>query len=140
MYKAGLTEQARAKWQKAMKMLGNLFDIETAEQARPNPKGSTCHLLPRVTKAGLLSDPLPALDSRFCNPTDGQMLASRSRLLQAAPEASCCSAPCNNVKLSSSLHCSLRTSDCHTYSREQRQCQLFSNTASNTAHERAPKP
>ena len=34
VYKAGLTEQARAKWQKAMKMLGNMFDIETPEQAR----------------------------------------------------------------------------------------------------------
>ena len=137
MYKAGLTEQARAKWQKAMKMLGNLFDIETAEQARPNPKGSNGHLLPRVTKAGLLSDPLPALDSRFCNPTDGRMLASRSRLLQAAPEAGCCStAPCNNVKLSSSLHCSLHILKCHTYNCEQRRCQLFFDTA----YERAPKP
>ena len=38
VYKVGLTEQARAKWQKAMKMLGNLFDIETAEQACPSPK------------------------------------------------------------------------------------------------------
>ena len=40
VYKAGLTEQARAKWQKAMKMLGNMFDIETPEQARlwPHPE------------------------------------------------------------------------------------------------------
>ena len=32
VYKAGLTEQAQNKWQKAMKVLSGMFDIETAEQ------------------------------------------------------------------------------------------------------------